>query len=58
MTPTVDDILSRTAISCGWHLFPAEGGPCQVRTADLRAALEDAYDPCMPDWPVMVELTA
>jgi len=26
------------------------------RTADLRAALEDAYDPCMPDWPVMAEL--
>ena len=56
MTPTVDDILSRTAISCGWHMFPAEGGPIQVRTADLCAALEDAYDPTMPDWPCMVEL--
>ncbi len=53
MTPTVDDVLSRTAIGCGWHDFPGVG---RIRTADLRAALEDAYDPCMPDWPVMAEL--
>ena len=56
MTPTVDDILSRTAIGCGWHDFHADGGAVRMRTADLRAALEDAYDADMPNWPAMVDL--
>ena len=56
MTPTVDDILSRTAIGCGWHDFHADGGLIRMSTADLRAVLEDAYDADMPDWPAMVDL--
>lgn len=56
MTPTVDDVLSRTAVGCGWHCFPVIGGSIWIQTEDLRAALESAYDPGMPDWPTMVEL--
>jgi len=56
MTPTVDDIMSRTAIGCGLHDFRTNGGVIRVRTTDLRAALEDAYDSSMPDWPGLVEL--
>lgn len=56
MTPTVDDVLGRTVVGCGWHDFPTEGGPIRIRTADLRATLEEAYDPAMPDWLAMVWL--
>ena len=57
-TPTVDDLLDSTAISNGQHRWNVEGGAVTVDRATLRQALEDAYDPSMPDWPAMVELDA
>jgi hypothetical protein len=33
-----------------------QGGSIMLETAELRLALEDAYDVSMPDWPAMVEL--
>jgi hypothetical protein len=30
----------------------------RIARNDLRQALEDAYDPLMPNWPTMVEIDA
>lgn len=58
---TVDEVLA----SCparGWADgeqllgWDEEGGQVAVPASELRAALEAAYDPCMPAWPGMVEL--
>ena len=38
------------------HRWPAEGGAIEITTAELRPALEAAYDPTMPNWPAMVEI--
>lgn len=54
--PTVDDVLTRTHIGGQLHEWNADGGVIRVTRAELRQALEDAYDPTMPDWPAMVEL--
>ena len=54
--PTVDEILTLTHIGSNWHEWGADGGVIRVPAAELRLALEDAYDPCMPDWPSTVEL--
>jgi hypothetical protein len=55
-TPTVDDLLQSTAIGNGLHDWHCEGGTIRVSTDDLRQALEDAYDPMMPNWPALVEI--
>lgn len=58
--PTVADVLNRCAI----RGFASGGSPlldwngCMIPFDDLRAALEDAYDPAMPDWPAMVQVDA
>lgn len=65
--PTVADVLNRCEV-CGWT---DDGSPfsvaptpllnwdgCAIPADDLRAALEDAYDPTMPNWPAMVQLDA
>jgi hypothetical protein len=39
-----------------FHEWGADGGVIRVTRAELRQALEDAYDPTMPDWPAMVEV--
>ena len=56
--PTVEDLLESTAIGCGKHQWciPYDGGVITVTRAELRLALEDAYDPGMPNWPAMVEI--
>lgn len=54
--PTVEEVLSDTAIGCGYHYFPVEGGIVQPARADLLPALEAAYDATMPDWPSLVEI--
>lgn len=36
----------------------ADGREITVPASELRAALEAAYDPSMPDWPAMVEIEA
>jgi hypothetical protein len=54
--PTVDDLLARTHLGSHFHEWGADGGVIRVTRAELRQALEDAYDPTMPDWPAMVEV--
>jgi hypothetical protein len=54
--PTVDDILNQTAVGCGWHDWPTEGGTIRVSTEQLRPALEAAYDCTTAAWPSMVEI--
>ena len=49
-------MLDATLISNGIHRWPTEGGEIQIATAELRPALEAAYDPTMPNWPAMVEI--
>lgn len=56
--PTVDDVLSDTAIGNGYHDFAVVGGTIRLTESELRPALEAAYDPNMPDWPVLVEIEA
>ena len=54
--PTVDDLLAQTAIGNGFHQWRVEGGAITISLNELRQALEAAYDPCMPNWPAMVEI--
>ena len=54
--PTVDDILARTHVGGHWHEWNAYGGTIRLTRAELRPALEAAYDPYMPDWPATVEI--
>ena len=54
--PTVDDVLARTHVGGDWHEWNADGGTIRLTHAELRSALEAAYDPSMPDWPAMVEI--
>lgn len=54
--PTVADILARTHIGGQLHEWGTDGGVIRVAHDELRQALEDAYDPTMPNWPAMVEI--
>jgi hypothetical protein len=54
--PTVDDVLARTHIGPELNWWQTSGGVVRVGRNELRQALEDAYDPTMPDWPAMVEV--
>ena len=54
--PTVEFMLDATLNSNGIHRWPTEGGEIQIATAELRPALEAAYDPTMTNWPAMVEI--
>ena len=54
--PTVADVLARTHVGGDWHEWNADGGTIRLTHAELRPALEAAYDPSMPDWPAMVEI--
>jgi hypothetical protein len=53
---TVEYMLGATLISNGIHRWPVEGGTVEIATAELRPALEAAYDETMPNWPAMVEI--
>lgn len=53
--PTAKDLLQATHISNDIHHWHVEGGVIQLTTDQLTLALEAAYDPCMEDWPAMVE---
>jgi hypothetical protein len=55
-TPTVKSMLDATLISNGIHRWPTEGGAVEITAAELRTALEAAYDPTMYNWPAMVEI--
>ena len=52
--PTVDEILSDTAIGNGYHCWAVEGGSITVTASQLRPALEAACDSTMPDWTALV----
>ena len=54
--PTVGDVLARTHVGGDWHEWNADGGTIRLTHAELRPALEAAYDPSMPDWPATVEI--
>ena len=54
--PTVDDVLASTAIGNGFHDWAVQGGTIRLTEAELRPALEAAYDSTMPDWIVMVDI--
>jgi hypothetical protein len=54
--PSVDDVLARTHLGGHFHEWGVAGGAIRVTSAELRPALEAAYDPLMPDWPAMVEI--
>jgi hypothetical protein len=54
--PTIDGVLARTHLGGNSHEWGADGGVIRVTRRRLRSALEDAYDPNMPDRPSMVEL--
>ena len=54
--PTVVDLLERTHVAWDLHRWPTHGGSITLTTAELRPALEAAFDPSMPDWPALVEL--
>jgi hypothetical protein len=56
IVPTVTDLLQSTDIGSCLHRWRTEGGAITVDRATLRQALEDAYDPTMPNWPAMVEI--
>jgi len=56
--PTVDEILTRTQMGPDLNWWSANGGAIRISRAELRQALEDAYDPLMPNWPTMVEIDA
>ena len=47
---TVDEVLADTAIGCGMHRWGLESGSGTFSTDELRPALEEAYDPGMPNW--------
>ena len=53
--PTVEDILNQTAVSNGFHDFAVEGGTIRISIDTLRQALENAYDPNMPNWVTLVD---
>ena len=54
--PTITDLLESTDIGNCLHRWRTEGGAITIDRATLRQALEEAYDPEMPNWPAMVEI--
>jgi len=62
IAPTVDTVLTncqRGHIVDGKQtLVWVEGGRAFIPASELRLALEEAYDPCMPDWPALVVIDA
>jgi hypothetical protein len=54
--PTVNDVMQRHYIGNGQSQWPTQGGSITIDSATLRQALEESYDPLMPDWPSLVEL--
>lgn len=53
--PTVDQVLAGCHVGNGFYEWREEGGASRYDAATLRPALEEAYDPTMPDWPAMVD---
>jgi hypothetical protein len=54
--PTVDGLLADTAIGNGLHRWAVEGGSIEITANNLRHALEEAYDPSLPNWAAFVDV--
>lgn len=54
--PTVDDMLASTHLGGHFHEWRADGGIIRVTRAELRPALEAAYDATDANWPALVEI--
>jgi hypothetical protein len=55
--PTVDELLADTAVGNGLHRWAvAYGGIIEITANNLRHALEEAYDPSMPNWTAFVDV--
>jgi hypothetical protein len=52
--PTVDEVMAETEVGNGFHDWRVEGGVIRVTADELRPALEEAYDPFMPNWECLV----
>jgi hypothetical protein len=53
---TVEEALADAEVGCGLCYWGVEGGTITCTREELEAALEDAYDPMMSDWPTMVQM--
>jgi hypothetical protein len=58
LVPTIEEIMETTCVGCGWHDWAVEGGTIRVTSNELRSALESNYDPSMPAWPTMVDISS
>jgi hypothetical protein len=56
VVPTVDDVLDRCCVGNDRYAWSEAGGSFTVTEAELRQALETAYDETMPNWPATVDL--
>ncbi len=54
--PTVNEVMQRHYLAPGLCWWLMQDWAIRVDSATLRQALEDAYDPLMPNWPSLVEL--
>lgn len=56
LAPTIDLVFSSSKIGPDLCAWPESGDFIYTDGETMRAALEDAYDPCVPDWPAMVQM--
>lgn len=56
VAPTVEEVLAKNLLRPGAYTWGTHGGCLTLTEAELRPALEAAYDPTMPNWPSTVEL--
>ena len=57
---TVEEVLDRTAVGCGYHQFNVGDGVMRFKTDELRPVLEEAF--CchaglVTDWESMISWT-
>jgi hypothetical protein len=54
--PTVDQVLADVKIGPNLYAWATDGALIEADGETMRAALEDAYDPGMPNWAAMVQM--
>jgi hypothetical protein len=55
-TPQVEELMEKHHLFDSFAWWDTEGGRISIDKATLRQALEEAYDPSMPDWVFTVQL--
>jgi hypothetical protein len=55
-TPQVEELMEKHHLFDSVAWWDMEGGRISIDKATLRQALEEAYDPSMPDWVSTVQL--